>query len=150
MTSTPIKKPSARKPLCLFDNIFEVKNITYYRQFRAAKSKRKSIKFGNIPWSLNKRRKGNPKIDEQIKKSPYNWIMHYPQVVQSPIDNDCLTVKIDVHNEPQLVTKLLFQVSIRELHNNLVSSTLHGGIEETRDEDDNIIIVILHQLENTS
>ena len=27
MTSTPIKKPSARKSLCLFTNIFEVKKL---------------------------------------------------------------------------------------------------------------------------
>ena len=28
MTSTPVKKPSARKSLCLFTNIFDVKNKT--------------------------------------------------------------------------------------------------------------------------
>ena len=49
-------------------------------------------------------------------------------------------MKIDGYTEPQLVTKLLFQVSIRELHNNLVIATKDGGIKEARDEDDNIII----------
>ena len=52
--------------------------------------------------------------------------MHHPQVVQSPIANDCLKVKIDGYTEPQLVPKLLFQVSIRELHKNLVSATKDG------------------------
>ena len=47
--------------------------------------------------------------------------MYHPQVVQSPIVNDGLKVKIDGHTEPQLVPKFLLQVSIRELHNNLVS-----------------------------
>ena len=46
--------------------------------------------------------------------------MHHPQVVQSPIENDCLKVKIDGYTEPQLVPKLLLHVSVRELHNNLV------------------------------
>ena len=51
MTSTPIKKPSAQKSLCLFTNIFEVKK-TAYHQVGAAKSKPKAIKFGNKPWAL--------------------------------------------------------------------------------------------------
>ena len=78
---------------------------------------------------MKKKRKGNSKIDEQIKKSLYNWIMHHPQVLQSPIINDCLKVKIDGHTELQLFTKHLFQVSVRELHNNLVSDVDNGGIK---------------------
>ena len=66
--------------------------------------------------------------------------MHNPQVAKSPIFNDCMKVKIDGHTEPKLVPKFLFQVSIRELHNNLVSDADNGGLKETRDEDDNIII----------
>ena len=30
-------------------------------------------------------------------------------------------------------------MSVRELHNNLVSATKYGGLKEARDEDDNII-----------
>ena len=75
------------------------------RQFGAAKSKRKTIKYRTKPWSLKQNRKQNSKIDERIKKSLYNWIMHHPQVVQSQIDNDCLKMKIDGHTETQLVPK---------------------------------------------
>ena len=50
--------------------------------------------------------------------------MHNPQVVQSSIVNDC--------TELQLVPKLLLQVSVRELHNNLVSDTDNGGLKEAR------------------
>ena len=42
--------------------------------------------------------------------------------------------------EPQLVPKLLLQMSVRELHNSLVSDPNDGGIKDARDEDDNIII----------
>ena len=55
--------------------------------------------------------------------------MNHTQVMQSPIVNDGLKVKIDVHTEPQLVPKLLPQVSVREHHNNLVSNTESGGIK---------------------
>ena len=55
--------------------------------------------------------------------------MHHPQVVQSPIVNDFLKVKIDGQVEPQLVPKLLLQVFSRELNNNLLSNADNGGLK---------------------
>ena len=49
-------------------------------------------------------------------------------------------MKIDGYTEPQLVPNFLLQVSVRELHNNLVSNAYYGGIKEPRDEDNSIII----------
>ena len=66
--------------------------------------------------------------------------MHHPQVVQSSIFNNSMKVKINGHTEPQLVPKILLQVSVRELHKNIVSNADNGGLKEARDEDDNIII----------
>ena len=66
--------------------------------------------------------------------------MHHPQLVQSPNINDCLKVKIDVHAESQLLTKLLLRVSVRELHNRLVSNAENGGLKESIDAENNIII----------
>ena len=57
MSSTPAKKPSAIKSLCLFTNIFDVKNRSATRQVGAAKSKHKAIKSRTTPWSLKKKRK---------------------------------------------------------------------------------------------
>ena len=51
MTSTTIKKPIARKSLCLFTNILNVKKKTTKRRFGAAKSKRRSMKVGNSLWT---------------------------------------------------------------------------------------------------
>ena len=56
--------------------------------------------------------------------------MHHPQVVQLPIFNDFLKVKMDSYPEPQLVPNFLLQVSIRELHNNLVSAIIDDGLKE--------------------
>ena len=47
---------------------------------------------------------------------------------------------LDDQTEPQLVPKLLLQVSVRELHISLVSDTSDGCIKGDRYEDDNIII----------
>ena len=54
--------------------------------------------------------------------------------------NDCLKVLLDDQTEPQLVPKLLLQVSIIELHNSLVSDPHDGGMKDARDEDGKIII----------
>ena len=61
MTSTPAKKPRARKSLCLFTKVFEMKNETANCRVGAAKYKRKAIKYGNTPWPLKKIEKGNQK-----------------------------------------------------------------------------------------
>ena len=47
---------------------------------------------------------------------------------------------LDDQSEPQLVPKLLLQVSVRELHNSLVSDPNDGGVKYSRDEDGKIII----------
>ena len=153
--STPVKKPSARKSLCLFTNILGVKPKTEKRRFVAANSRRKALKVGNSLWT--KKRKGHSKINEQIKRNLYTWITRHPQVVQPPISNDCLKVMLDDQTEPQLVTKFLLQVSVRELHNSLVSDPNDCGLKDTRDEDGKIIIsdsilrsLLPHQLKQMS
>ena len=57
LTSTQVKKPSARNSLCLFTKILEVKNKTATHQVGAAKYKRKSIKSGTTSWELKQKRK---------------------------------------------------------------------------------------------
>ena len=81
MTPTPVKKPSAGKSMCLLNNILDVKNKIATHQVRAAKSKRKLIKYQTTPWSLKPKQEVNSKINDQIKKSLYIWIIHHPQVV---------------------------------------------------------------------
>ena len=70
----------------------------------------------------------------------YTWITRHPQYFQSPISNDCLKVMLDDQSEPQLVPKLLLQVSVRELHNSLVSDPNGGSLKDAWDEDGKIII----------
>ena len=57
-----------------------------------------------------------------------------------PIANDCLKLFIDGKVELQLVPKFLLQVSVRELHNSMVSPSEEGGLKEARDADNTIII----------
>ena len=69
ITSSPVKKPSARKPICMFTNVLYLNKKTAYRRVGAAKSKRKAIKYGNKPWALKQEKKWHYKISEEIKKS---------------------------------------------------------------------------------
>ena len=46
----------------------------------------------------------------------------------------------DDQTEPQLVTKVLLQVSVREPHNSLLSDPNDDGLKDAMDKDDNIII----------
>ena len=70
----------------------------------------------------------------------YVWITRHTQVFQSTVSNYCPKVMFDDQTEPQLVSKLLLQVSVRELHNSIVSDPNDGSIKYARDKDDNIII----------
>ena len=49
-------------------------------------------------------------------------------------------MKIDGYTELQIVQKIWSQVSVRELHNNLVSDIDNFGLKEARYEENNIII----------
>ena len=49
--STPVKKPNARKSLCLCTNILDVQPKTAKRRFVAAKSRRKSMKVCKSLWT---------------------------------------------------------------------------------------------------
>ena len=80
--------------MCLFTNILDVKPKTAKRRFVAAKYRRKAMKVGSNLWTP-KKRKRHSKINEQIKHNLYTWITRHPQVVQSPISNDCLKVMLD-------------------------------------------------------
>ena len=129
-TSTPVKKPSSCKSLCLFTNIFDVKKKTAKHRIGAAKSKCRAMKVDTSQWTKKNKRKGHSNINDHIKRNLYAWITRHPQVVQSPISNDCLKVMFDDQTEPQLVPKLLLQVSVRELHNILVSDPNYGGLKD--------------------
>ena len=95
MTQATVNKPSDRKSLRLFTKIFDVKKRTAISCVGAKKSKRKSIKYGYGLWTNKTKQKGHSKINEQIKLKLYTWITRHPQVMQSPISNDCLKVIFD-------------------------------------------------------
>ena len=71
--------------------------------------------------SIISERRGHTKPNQPFKEALLNLIIHYTQVVQNPIANDCLNVCIDCISKKQRVPKLVLQVYVRELHNRMVS-----------------------------
>ena len=100
---------------------------------------------------------------EGLVKNHITYMKHlkitscHPQVFQSPTSDDCLKIIFYDHTEPQLITKNLFQVSVKEPHNSLVSYPNYSGLKDARYEENNIIIgdstffsLLPHQLKQIS
>ena len=64
MTSSPVKKTSARKSPCMFTNVLDVNKKAAYFRVGADKYKRKAIKYGNTTWALKQNLTGHSKISE--------------------------------------------------------------------------------------
>ena len=111
----------------------EVKPKTSIRRFFANESKHKAIRADSMLWSSIPKQRSHTKINQQVKKTIYNWILQHPQVVVYPIEYYCLKLSINGQVEPQLVPKLLFQLSVWEIHNSMVSTKKECGIKEARD-----------------
>ena len=70
-------------------------------------------------------------INDSLKILIQNRIIKYPSVVASPIAKDTILVRDMISgNKDRREGKYLIQISIRELHNNLIKSKNEGGLEE--------------------
>jgi hypothetical protein len=84
-------------------------------------------------WSRVKPWKGFSKITPEIHERLHQWIVDHPQVVQSPITNNTLLLLDRESGLTIHVPKLLLEISIRELHNDLIAPPTSGGLAEARD-----------------
>ena len=121
-----VKTCGGRKSLHLFSEVFDIKREISVIQVGGAKSKRKEIRAGSMLCSRNTMSKGQKNIIEQVHKYLYNWILQHLEIVLSTVANDFIKVYIDGYLEPQLVSKLLLQVYVRELYNSMVSPPEEG------------------------
>jgi len=76
-----------------------------------------------------------------IRQKLHDWILDHPHVIDSPITNDCLWIKDPEAPEGRRrVGKLLLEISVRELHNDLLDTPENGGLAEARDESGDVLI----------
>ena len=114
-----------------------VPRSTGYRYLNIATKQRMEIRNGtiNVPWSSVEKRKGYSKVSPKLRKRLFEWINNHPHIVNSPISNDTLLVPDPEQPGNRVrVSKLLLQISIRELHNDLLSDG-PLGLAEAKDND---------------
>ena len=108
---------------------------TAIRKLKKRKQKCQQLKNldHNLSWSSIKKREGYKKITADMRKQLLDWICNHPHVVDSPIHRDTLLVMNPETKKKERVGKLLLQVSVQELHNNLVEPVKNSGLECARD-----------------
>jgi hypothetical protein len=81
---------------------------------------------------LKRKRKSARKVNPEICKAVCNWIVNHPNVVHSPIASDTILVKTLDNAEKTRVGKLLLEIPVRELHNEMVAADT--GLADARDQ----------------
>jgi hypothetical protein len=133
--------PSKNKRLKTLKNA--VSRATGYRMLNMAEKAREQLfsKVQGIRWSTGRSRKGYSKVTKEIQVSLRKWILEHPDVVESPIVNDTLRIWNPLSKKKdQIVPKQLLQISVRELHNDLLKPVEEGGFEFAYTEDGKVLI----------
>ena len=107
---------------------------TRYRLFSKCNTIREQLinNKGNVKWSsVSKRKRRYPLINDSLMTMIQELIIKHPSVVASLIVKDTILVRDKLTGKKnQRVGKYLIQISIKELHNDLIKSKNEGGINE--------------------
>lgn len=93
-----------------------------------------------VLWSCIKKTRCHSAITSELKKEICNWVLHHPHVIVSPITNDTLKIKHPESGKLETVYKLLLQISVHKLHNDLIKSPDDGGLARVRKDDGKVIV----------
>jgi hypothetical protein len=134
MASSPDQKTGNRKKPLI--QAMGIPVSTGYRLMANAEKKRRRLSenIDSVSWSNVQSRKGYSKVSPEVRSKFLEWFMNHPNVVESPIVNETIFVKNIVTGQKERVNKLLLQISIRELHNDMLLPPDQGGFAEAWDE----------------
>ena len=93
-----------------------------------------------VNWITTGTRKYKTDFTDDFVKELHEWVKGHRDVIACPNGKDTLKIKMEGQKDPVLMEKLLIQISIRELHNDLVKPMSEGGFAGARDKEGNIII----------
>ena len=110
----------------------------YHRIANCVESKRAALVEGrkDTIYSQVIKRKGWTKVDSNLMEIVHKWIRGHPHVIESPLAND--TVQVPDKTDPTKkirTNRLLLQISIRELHNDMLEQ-----LPEVKDAEGNVLI----------
>ena len=118
---------------------------TAYRKFGGSQRKRQIIfadelDLHGLVCSHVKKRKKYSKVSHNLIQKIHKWIYEHPYVIPSPLAKDTLLIKNPNDLTQTIrVPKYLCQTSIRELHNDLTSST-EVGLPDVYDRNKKLLV----------
>ena len=81
-----------------------------------------------ISWATVEQRIGYTPINAVVRAELHDWVLAHPMVIVSPITSDKRLVLDPATGQKVRVQKLLRQISVRELHNDMVKPAAAGGL----------------------
>ena len=110
----------------------KIPRSSFFRHMKNAKIKMKLIcqeDNRSTMWSSVSKRKMYRKISDEVIGGIRKWILNHLHVVISLISNDTLMIKDDDTGRMVTVAKILLEISVRELNNDLISPPSEGAYE---------------------
>ena len=120
--------------------VFDLEKQSCKRLFQKGEVRYLNAATAEAKWAEKVKLKGFSKITPVIKEGLDHWIRGHPNVQPSPITQDTLLVYNPVTGVKERTGKLLLEISVRELHNDMLLPENKGGFAGVRDADGCIII----------
>jgi hypothetical protein len=120
--------------------LLELNKRSCKRLFRKGEVRYQNAANAEAKWAEKVPIKGFSKVTTEIKEALDQWIRDHPNVRPSPITRDTLLVMNQSTGLKERRGKLLLEISVRELHNDMLLPVNKGGFAGVRDNDGAIII----------
>jgi hypothetical protein len=120
----------------------DIPKTTVVRGMDRGKLHRKNMRENKqVSFSRVLKRLGTKKVSYQLEEAFLKWLDNHNMVIQSPLASDTLLVS-DPENpgNKKGMNKILLQIPVRELHNDLLSTDPLIGLPGVRDCSGNILI----------
>eukprot|EP00978_Attheya_sp_CCMP212_P032035 scaffold123312_cov32-Attheya_sp.AAC.1 len=119
---------------------------TAYRRRKHLSTKRAhliaALNNTDVKWSIKPRGIHVKKVSKDLRARLLQWIMKNPNVRQSPITTrDTLIIKDVETGVKRSVPKLLLECSMRQLHSEMIAPPDQGGLQWTRHNTSNDVII---------
>jgi hypothetical protein len=94
------------------------RGITNRKNLKVAKASNGNARWWNI---LRRRHKGTRTFPSAIRDAVVDWVVHQANIIPSPMVSETLLVKLPGSTQKHRVTKLLLEITVRELQDRMLS-----------------------------
>jgi hypothetical protein len=103
------------------------------------RSQLKNVEVG-LSWFTVRRKKSRSYVTEVMRAKLHAWILKHPHFVDSPIARDMLLIKDPETGLKIRSGKILLEVSVQELHNDLLELPANRGLSCSRNAEGKVLI----------